>query len=57
MRAAAEKGCNLDEVLALGEAFNSNMATLSVALRTATHPQNGAEIGSLTEDEMEIGMG
>ena len=56
MGAAAEKGCNLDEVLALGEAFNSNVATLSVALRTAIHPQNGAGIGSLAEDEMEIGM-
>lgn len=33
------------------------MATLSVALRTATHPPNGTEIGSLAEDEMEIGMG
>ncbi len=55
--AAAEAGKSLDEVLKIGEAFNNGMATLSVALRTATHPQNGAEIGFLAEDEMEVGMG
>ncbi len=55
--AAAEAGMALDDIIALGERFNENLATLSVALRTATHPQNGGEIGSIAEDEMEIGMG
>ncbi len=55
--AAAEAGMALDDIIALGERFNETIATLSVALRTATHPQNGGEIGSIAEDEMEIGMG
>ncbi len=55
--AAAEAGKSLDEVVALGEKFNEGIATLSVALKTATHPQNGQEIGSIDEDKMEVGMG
>jgi len=55
--AAAEAGKSLDEVFAIAERFNDNMATLAVAMTTATHPQNGAEIADLAEDEMEIGMG
>ncbi len=55
--AAAEAGKSLDDVLAIGEAFNAGIATLSVALRVATHPQNGGVIGDIAEDEMEIGMG
>ena len=55
--AAAEAGKSLDEIVALANAFNDGIATLSVALKTATHPQNGGEIGSLADDEMEIGMG
>ncbi len=55
--AAAEAGKTIGEILAIGEAFNQGLATISVALRTATHPQNGGEIGALAEDEMEIGMG
>ena len=42
--AAAEEGKSLDEIVALGEKFNEGIATLSVALKTATHPQNGQEI-------------
>ena len=55
--AAAEAGKSLEEVVALANKFNEGIATLSVALKTATHPQNGGEIGSLADDEMEIGMG
>jgi dihydroxyacetone kinase-like protein len=33
------------------------MATLAVAMRTATHPASGQSIFELTDDEMEIGMG
>lgn len=55
--AAAEAGMSLDEVYAVAQRFNENMATLAVALRTATHPQTGGEIFALADDEMEIGMG
>jgi dihydroxyacetone kinase-like protein len=57
MGAACEAGKSIDEVLAIGQAFHAQLATLSVALKVATHPQNGAEIGALADDEMEIGMG
>lgn len=55
--AAAEEGRSLDEIVALANKFNEGIATLSVALKIATHPQNGGEIGALADDEMEIGMG
>lgn len=55
--AAAEAGKSLDEVLAIAERFNNNMATLAVALKTATHPASGEAIFELADDEMEIGMG
>ncbi len=55
--AAAEAGMSLDEVYAVAERFNDNMATLAVALKTATHPATGEAIFDLADDEMEIGMG
>jgi phosphoenolpyruvate---glycerone phosphotransferase subunit DhaK len=55
--AAAEAGRPLDEVYAVAERFNANMATLAVALKTATHPATGVSIFELADDEMEIGMG
>jgi phosphoenolpyruvate---glycerone phosphotransferase subunit DhaK len=55
--AAAEAGKSLEEVHAIAERFNDNMATLAVAMRGATHPSTGDEIFSLADDEMEIGMG
>jgi dihydroxyacetone kinase-like protein len=33
------------------------MATLAVAMKTATHPATGQSIFELADDEMEIGMG
>ena len=57
MGAAAEKGLDVDEILAIGERFNQRMATLAVTLKVATHPQAGQEIGALADDQMEIGMG
>lgn len=57
MGAACEAGKTIDEVLEIGNNFHAGLATLSVALKVATHPQNGAEIGALADDEMEIGMG
>jgi len=55
--AAAEAGKSLEEVYAVAEKFNNNMATLAVALKTATHPATGEAIFDLGDDEMEIGMG
>lgn len=55
--AAAEAGKSLEEVHAIAERFNKNMATLAVAMRTATHPASGQAIFELADDEMEIGMG
>jgi len=55
--AAAEAGKGIDDVCRVAEKFNDNMATLAVALKTATHPQSGEEIFSLADDEMEVGMG
>ncbi|MBW8034590.1 MAG: dihydroxyacetone kinase subunit DhaK [Planctomycetes bacterium] len=55
--AAAEAGASLDEVYRVAEKFNNNMATLAVALKTATHPSTGESIFDLADDEMEIGMG
>jgi dihydroxyacetone kinase-like protein len=55
--AAAEAGKSLDEVYAIAERFNQNMATLAVALKPATHPSTGESIFELADDEMEIGMG
>jgi len=55
--AAAEAGKTLEEVHAIASRFNDNMATLAVAMRTATHPASGQTIFDLADDEMEIGMG
>jgi len=55
--AAAEAGKSLDEVYAIASRFNDNMATLAVAMKTATHPASGQNIFELPDDEMEIGMG
>ena len=55
--AAAEAGKSLEEVHAIAERFNANMATLAVAMKTATHPASGQAIFDLADDEMEIGMG
>ena len=55
--AAAEAGLDLEQVSALAERFNQNMATLAVAMKTATHPGTGQSIFELPDDQMEIGMG
>ena len=54
--AAAEEGKSLDEVLKIAEDFNSEIATLAVALTGCTHPQTGEPIAELGSDEMEIGI-
>lgn len=55
--AAAEEGRPLDECVAIAERMESNMRTLAVAVRGATHPSTGKPIAELADDEMEIGMG
>lgn len=55
--AAAEAGKSLDELIEIGERFNKQLATLAVAMRACTHPQNGATITELPEGMMQIGMG
>lgn len=55
--AAAEMGWPLERVRCVAEKLARNMATLAVAVETATHPATGQPIFRLGEDEMEIGMG
>ena len=55
--AASEEGKSLDELLEIGTRFNENIATLAVACRSCTHPQNNAIIAELPDGIMEIGMG
>ncbi|MDH6534491.1 dihydroxyacetone kinase subunit DhaK [Parabacteroides sp. 52] len=55
--AASEEGKSLDELIEIGERYNKNVATLAVAMRSCTHPQNNATISDLPEGIMEIGMG
>ncbi len=55
--AAAEQGKSLDEVLAIAERMNANMATLAVAVSGATHPSTGGVIAEIPDDVMIVGMG
>ncbi len=55
--AAAEMGWPLEKVKCATERLAGNMATLAVAVETATHPATGQAIFQLGADEMEIGMG
>ena len=55
--AAADEGKSLDELLEIGERYNKQVATLAVAMRSCTHPQNGATITDLPAGVMELGMG
>jgi len=55
--AAAELGASLDACAEIAHRMASNMRTLAVAVRTATHPATGHPIFELGDDEMEIGMG
>ncbi len=55
--AAAEQGKSLDEVAALANKINDNMATIAVLSELATHPSTGGVCGTLGDDEMEICAG
>ncbi len=55
--AAAEAGKSLDELIEVGERMNAKIATLAVAMKSCTHPQNDMQISDLPDGIMEIGMG
>ena len=55
--AAADEGKSLDELVEIAERYNEKVATLAVAMRSCSHPQNGATIADLPLGMMEIGMG
>ena len=55
--AAAAMGKSVDEVAAIGQRFADQMATLTIAVRGATHPVTGVLLAQFGEDDMEIGMG
>ena len=56
--AAAREGKSLDEVAEICERYAANMASITVKVTDATHPQNGMSFGDLQDtDQMEIGAG
>lgn len=56
--AAANAGKTLDEVADIAQRYADNMASVTVKVTDATHPQNGMSFGDLGEtDLMEIGAG
>ena len=55
--AAAEAGQTLDEVAAVAQKVQDNMATLAVAASAATHPSTGDVIADVPSGEMCVGMG
>lgn len=55
--AAAEAGRSLAECAAVAERMERNMATLAVAVSSATHPATGQPISQVPDRTMVIGMG
>lgn len=55
--AACREGKTLEAVAELAQRYADSMATISVAVRCATHPASGESFGDLGEKDMEIGMG
>lgn len=55
--AAAEQGRSLDECAAIAERMESNMATLAVAVSSASHPSTGDAISDVPDGRMVVGMG
>lgn len=56
--AAAAAGKTLDEVADIAQKYADNMASVTVKVTDATHPQNGMSFGNLQDtDLMEIGAG
>ena len=56
--AAAREGKSLDECAEIAQKYADNMASITVKVTDATHPQNGMSFGDLQDtDQMEIGAG
>jgi dihydroxyacetone kinase-like protein len=55
--AAAEQGRSLDECAAIAERMERNMATLAVAVSSASHPSTGEPISDVPDGRMVVGMG
>lgn len=55
--AAAEQGCSLEELEALGNRVVAVTRTMGMALTGCTPPAKGTPIFTLAEDEMEMGIG
>jgi phosphoenolpyruvate---glycerone phosphotransferase subunit DhaK len=55
--AAAERGDDLDAVVAIAEKVNANVRSMGVALTACTVPHAGKPSFDLPEDEIEIGIG
>ncbi|MCI8993113.1 MAG: dihydroxyacetone kinase subunit DhaK [Eubacterium sp.] len=55
--AACKESKTLEEVGDIAQKYADSMATISVAVRCATHPANGESFGDLGDHDMEIGMG
>ena len=56
--AAAREGKSLDECAQIAQKYADNMASITVKVTDATHPQNGMSFGDLQDtDQMEIGAG
>ena len=55
--AAAQRGDDLDSVLAIAEKVNSQVRSMGVALTACTVPHVGKPSFDLPEDEIEIGIG
>lgn len=56
--AAAREGKTLDEVAKIAQRYADNMASLTIKVSDATHPQTGASFGDLQDTNMmEIGAG
>ncbi len=55
--AASEKGMNLEDVTRIAQKMADNMAAIAVLSEIASHPSNGADLGDMGADEMEICAG
>jgi dihydroxyacetone kinase-like protein len=55
--AAAEKGAELDDLVALGNRVNAVSRTMGMALTSCTPPAKGSPLFDLGDDEMEMGVG
>ena len=55
--AAAERGADLDQLLAIATKVNANVRSMGVALTSCTPPAKGKPIFEIGDDEMEVGVG